>query len=72
MIEKFKIRKVYSGFMDNIWAVDLAEMRSLFSFNCGIKNLLCVIDVFTICTCFKHLTNKKSKTVLNGFIEIEN
>ena len=31
MIKKFKRRKVYSRFKDNIWAVDLAEMGSLSS-----------------------------------------
>ena len=35
-------------FKDNIWAADLAEMGSLgSSFNCGVKYLLCLIDVFT-------------------------
>ena len=29
IIEKFKKRKVYSSFRDNIWRVDLAEMQSL-------------------------------------------
>ena len=33
VIEKFKRRKVYARFKDNIWAADLAEMRSLFSKN---------------------------------------
>ena len=28
--EKFKRRKVYARFKDNIWAADLAEMESLF------------------------------------------
>ena len=33
--------------MDNIWSADLAEMGWLSSFSCGVKYLLCVIDVFT-------------------------
>ena len=47
VIKKFKRRNVYARFNDNIWAADLAEVRSLSSFNCGYKYLLCVIDVFT-------------------------
>ena len=31
VIEKFKKRKVYARFKDNIWAADLAEMESLSS-----------------------------------------
>ena len=29
VIRKFKKRKVYSSFRDNIWGVDLADMKSL-------------------------------------------
>ena len=29
IIQKFKRRKVYSSFTDNIWGVDLADMKSL-------------------------------------------
>ena len=29
IIRKFKKRKVYSSFRDNIWGVDLADMQSL-------------------------------------------
>ena len=43
-ITKFKRRKVYERFKDNIWAADLAEMKSLPSKNKNVKYLLCVID----------------------------
>ena len=46
MIKKFKGRKVYARFKDNIWAPDLAEMGSLSSKNGNVKYLLCVIDFF--------------------------
>ena len=36
IIRKFKKRKVYSSFKDNIWGVDLADMQSLSKFNRGI------------------------------------
>ena len=40
IIKKFKKRKVYSSFKDNIWGVDLADMQSLSKFNKEIKYLL--------------------------------
>ena len=33
IIKKFKKRKVYSSFEDNIWGVDLADMQSLSKYN---------------------------------------
>ena len=48
IIRKFKKRKVYSSFRDNIWGVDLADMQSLSKYNKGIKYLLlCAIDLFS-------------------------
>ena len=35
IIRKFKKRKVYSSFRDNIWGVDLADMQSLSKYNKG-------------------------------------
>ena len=70
--KKFKRRKVYARFKDNIWAADLAEMESLSSKNKNVKYLLCVIDVFTKYAWVKPLKDKKGKTVLNAFIEIVN
>ena len=47
VIKKFKRRKVYARFKNNIWETDLAEMGSVFSKNWGVNYLLCVVDVFT-------------------------
>ena len=47
IIRKFKKRKVYSSFRDNIWGVDLADMQSLSKYNKAIKYLLCAIDFFS-------------------------
>ena len=47
IIKKFKKRKVYSSFRDNIWGVDLADMQSLSRYNKRIKYLLCAIDLFS-------------------------
>ena len=44
--KKFKRRKVYARFQDNIWAADLAEMESLSTKYKNVKRLLCAIDVF--------------------------
>ena len=47
IIKKFKKRKVYSSFRDNIWGVDLADMQSLNKYKKGIEYLLCAIDLFS-------------------------
>ena len=47
IVRKFKKRKVYSSFRDNIWDVDLADMPLLSKFNKGFRFLLCVIDIFS-------------------------
>ena len=44
IIRKFKKRRVYSSFKDNIWGVDLADMQLISKYNKGIKYLLCVSD----------------------------
>ena len=45
MIKKFKRSKVYARFKDNIWAADLAEMRSFSSFNRNVEYVLFLTDV---------------------------
>ena len=47
VIGKFKKRKVYSSFRDNIWGVDLADMQSLSRYNIRIKYLLCAVYLFS-------------------------
>ena len=44
---KFKQRKVYSGFKDNIWGAHLADMQLISKFNKGFRFLLCVINIFS-------------------------
>ena len=70
--KRFKRRKVYARFKDNICVADLAEMELLSSKNENVKYLLCVIGVFTKYAWVKPLKDKKGKTVLNYFIEIVN
>ena len=47
VIKKFKRKKVYARFKDNIWAADLAEIELLSLKIKNVKYLLCVIDFFT-------------------------
>ena len=47
IIQKFKKRKVYSSFRDNIWGIDLVDMQSLSKYNKGNKYLLCATDLFS-------------------------
>ena len=70
VIRKFKKRKVYSQFKDNIWGVDLADMQSLSRKNKGIKYLLCAIDLYSKYAFVIPLENKKGISVTNGFNKI--
>ena len=47
IFRNFKKRTVYSGFKDNIWGADLADMQLISKFNKGYRFLLCVIDIFS-------------------------
>ena len=47
IIWKFKKRKVYSRFKDNIWGADLADMQLINKFSKGFRFLLRVIDIFS-------------------------
>ena len=67
IIRKFKKRKVYSSFRDNIWGVDLADMQSLSKYNKGNKYLLCAIDIFSKYVWVLPLKDKKGTSVVNGF-----
>ena len=67
IIRKFKKRKVYSSFRDNIWGVDLADMQSLSKYNKGIKYLLCAIDLFSKYAWVVPLKDKKGTSIINAF-----
>ena len=47
IIRKFRKRKVYSAFKDNIWGADVADMQLISKFNKGFRFLLCVVDIFS-------------------------
>ena len=48
IIKKFKIRKVYSSFKDNIWGVDLADMQLISKYNKGIRCFLCALLICSV------------------------
>ena len=70
IIRKFKKRKVYSSFRDNIWGVDLADMHLLSKFNKGFRFLLCVIDTYSKYVWVIPLKDKKGINIVNAFQKI--
>ena len=66
-IRKFKKRKVYSSFKDNIWGVDLADMQLISKYNKGIRYVLCAIDLFSKYACVVPLKDKKELLMLMHF-----
>ena len=61
IIRKFKKRKVYSSFKDNIWVVDSADMQLISRYNKGIRYLLCAIDFAQqICFCYSFERQKRN------------
>ena len=70
IIRKFKKRKVYSSFRDNIWGVDLADMQSLSKYNKGIKYLLCAINLFSKYLWVFPWKDKRGISIINTFQKI--
>ena len=70
IIRKFKNRKVYSFFRDNIWGFDLADMQSLSKYNKGIKYLLCAIDLLSKYAWIVPIKDKKGSSIVNAFKKI--
>ena len=70
IIRKFKKRKFYSGFKDNIWGADLADMQLISNFNKGFRFLLWVIDVFSEYAWVIPLKNKKGVRIVDPFQKI--
>ena len=70
IIRKFKKRKVYSGFKDNIWGADLADIQLISKFNKGYRFLLCVIDIFSKYDWVISLKDKKGASIVDAFQKI--
>ena len=67
IIRNFKKRTVYSGFKDNIWGADLADMQLISKFNKGFKFLLCVVDTFSKYAWIVPLKDEKGVSIVNAF-----
>ena len=70
IIRKFKKRKAYSAFKDNIWAADLADMQLISKLNKEFRFLLCVIDIYGKYACVVSLKDKKGLSIVNAFQSI--
>ena len=70
IIKNFKKRTIYSGFKDNIWGADLADMQLISKFNKGFRFLLCVIDIFSKYAWVVPLKDKKGVSIVNAFQKI--
>ena len=70
IIRKFKKRKVYSGFKDNIWVVDLADMQLINKFNKGFRFVLCVINICSKYAWVVPLKVNKVISIANAFQKI--
>ena len=67
IIRRFKRRKIYSSFRENIWGVDLADMQSLSKYNKGIKYLLCAINLISKYAWVVPLKDKIAISIVNAF-----
>ena len=70
IIRNFKKRTVYSGFRDNIWGADLADMQLISKFNKGFRFLLCVIDIFSKYAWVVPLKDEKGVSIVDAFQKI--
>ena len=70
IIRKFKKRKGYSAFKDNIWGADLLDMQLLSKYNKGIRFLLRVIDIFSKYAWVVPLKDKKGISIVKAFQSI--
>ena len=70
IIRKFKKRKLYSSFRDNIWSADLADVQLISKLNKRFRFLLCVIDIFSTYAWVAPFKDKKEVTIVNAFPKI--
>ena len=70
IIRRFKGRKVYPSFKDNIWGVDIADMQSLSQRNRVIKYLLCSMNLFSKYAWVPFLKEKRGFTIVYTFGKI--
>ena len=63
-IKNLKKETVYSGFKDNIWGANLADMQLTSKFNKVFRFLLCAIDIFSKYACVVPLKDKKGISIV--------
>lgn len=66
----FRRRKIFSGYIDDLWQADLADVSSLSNQNDGCRYLLTCIDVLSKYAWAIPLKNKRALTVANAFSKI--
>lgn len=66
----FKRNKTTVFYIDELWQMDLCDMRELKEFNDDATFLLTVIDVFSKHGFARPLLNKKGETVTEAFLDI--
>ena len=67
MIRKYKKRKVYSLFRDNIWGADLADMQLFSKFHKGFRFVLCIIDIYSKFSWVIPSRDKKGVSIVDAF-----
>ena len=70
IIRNFKEVPVNSGFKDNIWGADLADMQLISKFNKRFRFLLWVIDIFSKYAWVVPLKDKKGVSIVDAFQKI--
>ena len=55
---------------NDLWSIDLAEMKDLARYNDNLRYLLCVVDVYSRYAFVRLLQNKSSKNVMKKFEDI--
>ena len=71
IIRNFRKRTVYSGFKDNIFGADLADVQLIRKFNKGFRFLLCVIDIFSKYAWVVPLKHKKGISIVDASQKID-
>ena len=66
------LKRVYSSIKDNIWGIDLADMRLISKYNKGIRYFLCAIDSFSKYAWVVALKDKKRTNIVDAFQSILN
>ena len=65
IVRKFKKRKIYSSFRDNLWVTDLAYMLLISKYSKGVRILVIIIDIYSIYAWVLLLKDKKGISLTN-------